>query len=126
MQRSISTKSALIITHGPGGSGFGGCYPISSPTLILFYWYHAGFIAFILNRAAERILAIAPTPLPDIETVTYAAYDIYNGWKVADNAAGALRKALKGCHMSGKTIGLEMEHYLRSICRGYGKRRGIG
>jgi Xaa-Pro aminopeptidase len=65
--------------------------------------------SFLLVQA-QHVLAVAPAPVGQVETVTYVDYDIYNGWQVTAAAAKALERALARCGWSSQTVGLERAH----------------
>jgi Xaa-Pro aminopeptidase len=75
---------------------FTGVMPGASPSFLLVQPQH--------------ILAVAPSPVGQVETITYVDYDIYTGWQVTEAAAQALERALACCGWAGATVGLELAH----------------
>jgi len=74
-------------------------------------------------------IAVAPEPLPGINTVPYTAYDIHAGWDIGVGVASALGDALAGRALGSRSVGVEMGHvpasWLAAIVPGVGEPRDI-
>jgi len=89
--------SAALLSRPQHLFYFTGAMPGPSPAFLL-----------VLPR---QVVAVASSSLAqDYETITYADYDIHNGWSVTEGAAQALEKALAGRHLTSQAVGLELAH----------------
>ena len=65
--------------------------------------------AFLIVLPAE-LRAVATAAIAGCDTITYAAYDIRQGWSVAAGAGAALERALAGSPLADRTVGAELDH----------------
>jgi Xaa-Pro aminopeptidase len=61
------------------------------------------FLVVTPNVAA----AVAPAPVPGLETTLYTNYDIHTGWSAPENAAAALERVLAALSIPLRRIGFE-------------------
>jgi Xaa-Pro dipeptidase len=102
-----------------------GCALLSRPEHVFYFTgYLPGLRPALLIVLPRTQIAVAPQPLPGVDTVPYTSYDIYKGWDIDEGVAHALVQAIAGRGLELQSIGCELGHLPSSWLSAIGGHTG--
>jgi Xaa-Pro aminopeptidase len=103
VENSFHSQRIAHLRAALDASGLDGALISRPQHLFYFTGLRPGKDPVFLLVTPTALCAVAPSPVPSVESVLYSNYDIYNGWSAPDNAAAALEQIWTGlAHPHGR------------------------